>query len=260
MLVAQPGFADAAVEAALLKYLRWWRAGTYRPDSDVPAVRDALAQKFRKDGYDIRKLEREIVTSLLYVQAAARGPDASPLTPLWANGPTKPLYAEAWLDTIGQAIGTRLWNCDFRYQAASEYYHFQDTGIPDAFVEPDTDYNFYPGVAADLGGCPVASSHADPSGLVASLARRSALARVCTDKLAPALAPDATTTLEGLIDRAFVGVGRLPTAEEKQILTEQITVITDGGCDPQKLVDCDLQDVSDALCRSLYATALFNFY
>ncbi len=259
-LVARPEFADAAVNAALVKYLRWWRSGTYLPNFEVPAVRDALSTKFRADAYDIRKLEREIVTSLLYVQAAAAAPDTSSLTPLWVNGPTKPVYSEAWLDTMGQAIGTPLWNCDFRYEAASEYAHFQVTGIPDELTYPDTDYGFYPGVAEDLGGCPNASTHADPSGLVASIARRSALARVCTMAMAPALVPGAGATLDSLIDTAFVGVGRVPSAAEKQVLLAQMSVVANGGCDPTKLSSCDLQDMSDALCRSLYATALFNFY
>jgi hypothetical protein len=259
-LVAQPAFADAAVDAALVKYLRWWKSGAYKPNFEVPEVRDALAAKFRNDGYDLRKLEREIVTSLLYVQSASQDATSSPLTPLWVHGPTKPLYSEAWMDTIGQAIGTPLWNCDFRYEAISEYDHFQDTGIPDAFTYPDTNYGFYPGVAIDLGGCPNASQHADPSGLVASIARRSALAEVCTQAMAPGLVPDAKTTLEQLVDRAFVGVGRPATAEEKKILIEQMTTVADGGCDPAQLVDCDLQQMSDSLCRSLYATALFNFY
>ncbi|HZU81542.1 MAG TPA: hypothetical protein VE987_01440, partial [Polyangiaceae bacterium] len=115
LMAAQPEFAEAAVDAALLKYLGWWKAGWYRPDFDLPPVRDALVAKFVADGYDVRKLELEIVTSALYTQAAALAPSENAMDPIWAVGPTKMAYAEAWLDSVGQATGRKVGGCDYRF-------------------------------------------------------------------------------------------------------------------------------------------------
>src|SRR5207253_9925442 len=49
-MVAQPELAEAAVDRAPARYLAWWKAGFYRPDYDLPAVRDALVKKFVADG------------------------------------------------------------------------------------------------------------------------------------------------------------------------------------------------------------------
>jgi hypothetical protein len=255
LIAAQPEFAEAAVDRALAKYLGWWKAGTYRPDFDVPAVRDALTKKFVSDGFDIRKLEREIVTSVLYTQSAALQPNQLSTDPIWAFGPTKLLYAEAWIDTVGQALNKQLGGCDFRYlysgTATSKingYYAFPvSTGISK---------NFYYSTASNMGGCPIATTHADASGLVPAVTRRVALAQLCPGAFKPA----AGTALDALVALEFAGVGRAPAQSEVQSLVSHMSVPADGGCDPNNLQSCKTQTLADSLCTSLYATSLFNYY
>ncbi len=242
LMAAQPGFAEAAVDRALLKYLGWWKAGFYRPDFDLPAVRDALAQKFRADAYDLRKLETEIVTSVLYTQAAARRPDQLATVPIWAFGPSKLVYAEAWLDSVGQALGKSVGGCDFRFTGSGAnkiagFYVFKTAGVG---------ANFYAPNAQNMGGCPVASTHGDASGLVPAVTRRVVLSQLCPNALKPA----AGATVATLIAQAFDGVGRAPSDAESQILTKYMVLPTDGK----------LQPLADGLCTSLFATTSFNYY
>ncbi len=255
LIASQPEFAEAAVDRALAKYLGWWKAGTYRPDFDVPAVRDALAAKFVADGFDIRKLELEIVTSVLYTQRAALGPNQLPTDPLFAFGPTKALYAEAWLDSVGQALSKQLGGCDWRYESVG-------TGVSkiDGFlnfpISTGIAKSLYFNDAQNMGGCPVASVHGDNSGLVPSVTKRVALASLCPGSFKPqsGLALDALAKLE------FAGIGRAPNSTELQTLVTRMSVPADGGCDPAALAACKTQALADALCTSLYASSLFNYY
>jgi hypothetical protein len=252
LIAAQPEFAEAAVDAALVKYLGWWKAGTYRPDYDLPAVRDALVKKFVADGYDIRKLENEIVTSVLYTQAARLAPGQLASDPIWAFGPTRLLYAEAWLDTVGQGLNKSVGGCDFRFTGNGAnkidgYYVWPASGAPKGF---------YFTTAQNLGGCPVASSHGDPSGLVPAVTRRVALSQLCPGAFKPANG----TTLDALVKQEFAGVGRAPSSTELATLTAHMSVVADGGCDPNNLGACPMQPLADALCTSLYASAPFNYY
>jgi hypothetical protein len=252
LIAAQPEFAEAVVDRALLKYLGWWKAGFFRPDYDVPAVRDALVKKLISDGYDLRKMELEIVSSVLYTQSAALG-DRSPTVPIWAFGPTKLLYAEAWLDSVGQALGKQLGGCDFRYSGngaakISDYLAFpRSKGIAG---------NFYLANAQNMGGCPVESTHGDASGLVPAVTRRVVLAQLCPG----AIMPPADGTLEGLVKAAFGGVGRPPGDAELNILVTHMGVVADGGCDPAQLSSCAWQPLADGLCTSLYASSAFTYY
>jgi hypothetical protein len=256
LLVARRELADAAVDRALEKYLGWWKAAPFRPDSDVPQIRDRLTQKFITDGYDIRKLELEIVTSLLYTQRAEQVPGrggASP--PMWASGPTKMLYAEAWLDSVGQATGKALGGCDFRFDDTAPQAFSSAILIRYSFpTTPDLGPSFYGDVAQGLGGCPIASPHGSPAGLVPSVTRRVALAQICPG----AFTPPAGSSLKELIALEYRGVGRSPTADETAVWMKALTDATEGGCTPNGA--CDLTVLATQLCQSLFATAEFNYY
>jgi hypothetical protein len=241
-MAAQPEFAEAAVDRALVKYLGWWKAGFYRPDFDVPAVRDALVKKFVADGFDLRKLEREIVTSLLYTQAAARTPSQLPTVPIWAFGPTKLLYAEAWLDSVGRALARPAGGCDFRYDYGNAKV------IPGVFnfaLAPRVSANFYFTAAQNMGGCPAASTHGDPSGLVPAVERRVALAQLCPG----ALEAKPGATAFDLVTQAFGGVGRPPSDFESSTLLRYMASSGQSG-----------QPLMDALCTSLFASSSFSYY
>jgi hypothetical protein len=208
-------------------------------------VRDALVAKFVADGYDVRKLEREIVTSVLYTQAAARLPAEQATDPIWAFGPTKPLYGEAWLDTLGQATGKQLGGCDFRFSIQSSYVNPAKLSFP---VSAGVSASFYLGAATPLGGCPAASAHSDPTGLVAALSRRTTLAAICPNAFPTQASNDAQLALE------FAGIGRDPTTDEK---TRAVGYM--NGCDATQDT-CTPRGIADALCTSLYASALYTFY
>jgi hypothetical protein len=251
LIVAQPEFAEAAVDRALAKYLGWWKAGFYRPDYDLPAVRDALVRKFVADAYDLRKLEREIVTSLLYAQAAhlRAGAQQTDPWPIWGFGPTKMMYAEAWLDSLGQATGRQLAGCDWRY-GPNTYYRGGYPGIfqfPYSAGQSEASYTV---AASDLGGCPVASTHGSASGLVPSIRRRAELASLCVK----AFAPPSPMSNDALVQKEFAALGRDPSPAEVKVWSDHM-----AACDPS--VDaCDPQSLADKLCTSLYATALSTYY
>jgi hypothetical protein len=251
LIAAQPEFAEAAVDAALTRYLGWWKAGWYRPDFDVPAVRDALVARFVADAYDVRKLDREIVTSVLYTQAAALAPSENPLDPIWAVGPTKMTYAEAWLDTVGQATNKKVGGCDFRFNATNAQ---RITGWWDFSASANTD-NQYATAARSMGGCPQASQHGDPGGLVPAITRRIVLAQLCPG----AFKASAGASLGALVDPQFTGIGRSPTSDEKMLIASHMADTASGGCDPSQ-GKCNLQGLADSLCTSLYASALFTYY
>lgn len=250
-------FAEAAVDRALTKYLGWWKTSVYRPDSDIPAVRDALVAKFIADGFDIRALELEIVSSLLYAQRANRTDGSAPNRPLWSYGPIKMVYAEAWLDSVALATGKALGGCDFR---------FSDTS-PDAVTDaipilyrfgrsPGISALFYADTAHDLGGCPIATVHGSPSGLVPAVTRRVALARICPG----AFVPSRGTRVEQLVHRVYDGLGRPPTPDEMALWLTHIGDLAEERCISRRPGDCDLQTVADQLCQAIFATAQFNYY
>ncbi len=257
LLAAEREFAEAAVDRALTKYLGWWKTSTFRPDSDVPPVRDALVEKLIADGFDVRKLELEIVTSLLYTQRAAAIPGEPTARPLWAHGPTKPLYAEAWLDSLGLATGKPLGGCDFRFSDTSPIASEDAITIKYKFpAAPGITPLFYSDTAESLGGCPIAAAHGSPSGLVPAITRRVALAQVCPG----AFVPPPGTTLPALVEMEYAGLGLRPSPTESAVWVKHLSNPSEGGCDAAAPAGCDLQQLADQLCASLFATAQANYY
>jgi len=235
LFVARPEFAEAAVDMALQKYLGWWKIGAFKPNFDLDEVRSTLANKFVGDAYDLRKLEREIVTSVLYVQAAQRAPSAK--VPLWAFGPTKIIPGVAWVDMLGQAIGIDFGVFDFRFGEADYLSgHFDEYGT------------FKPNYRI-----PLQDALGNDGGLMALNTRRALLEDNCS---ADGVPPDSTP--QQLIEKAFAGIGRPATADEKAILLEEIAAADGDGC--PDLASCDRSQLAIALCRSIYATATFTFY
>jgi hypothetical protein len=174
---------------------------------------------------------------------------------MWASGPTKMLYAEAWLDSVGLATGKPLGGCDFRFDDPAPQAYSSAIIVRYAFATaPDLDSAFYVGVAQGLGGCPIAAPHGSPAGLVPSVTRRVALARICPG----AFTPPSGSSPEALIALEYDGLGRPPTADEIAVWTRALTDPTRGGCAPTST--CDLAALATQLCESLFATAQFNYY
>ena len=252
--IAQREWAEAAVDRVLVKYLGWWKAGVYLPDFQVPAVRDALVQYFINNGYDIRALEKEVLTSVLYTQQAALQPGQQPANPLWAYGPTKVMYGEAWLDSLGQALGKKLGGCDYRFLAdpyvgtASFTYQYP--------LSAGVSANYYPGQASLMGACPTAAPHGDPTGLLPAATRRAVTATLCPG----AFKPTSGMALDALANLEFSTVGRNANAWEVQDIVMHLEVPADGSCDPNNLNACALQGIADGLCGGLFASAAFTYY
>jgi hypothetical protein len=236
LMVARPEFAEAAVDLALRKYLGWWKDGVYQPDFDAPNVRHALAQKLVADGYDIRKLEREILTSVLYTQGTTRSQTVN--VPLWAFAPTKLMSAIQLYENTSIALGVQRNAYDFRYHNSINFVdHFGKLGGPSFSV-------YLEALLGDLG---------DAGGLNALFARRGLLEDICNPN---GIAPDAT--VDQLIDHAFVGVGRPATGDERKTIADALSAPGRDGC--PDLTSCDRGVTAIALCRSLYASALYTYY
>src|SRR5262249_45598637 len=158
-------------------------------------------------------------------------------------GPTKMLYAEAWLDSVGLATGKPLGGCDFRFDDTAPQAFSDSILIRYSFATaPDFDSSFYSDIAHGLGGCPIAAAHASSAGLVPAVTRRVALAQVCPG----AFTPPPGSSLEALIDLEYGGLGRPPTADETSALMKVLTDPTRGGCAATSA--CDLTALATQLC------------
>jgi hypothetical protein len=83
--------------------------------------------------------------------------------------------------------------------------------------------------------------------LVSAIARRSALATLCPGAIKPAA--DNTS----LFTQVFLGIGREPSsAEQTAALARMNACAAPDTCTPQGM--------ADALCTSLFASSLFNYY
>lgn len=120
-LQARPDFWEAAVDRELRKLLGWWQTTFRHPDSDLPAIRLALANELRTTG-SIRAIQRLIATSLIYRQPGA-APEIEGVEdmPPWVAGPTKLLGGEPWLATAAAAVGETAGTCDFRAVTLNGY-------------------------------------------------------------------------------------------------------------------------------------------
>jgi hypothetical protein len=89
--------------------------GVVEPVDDVratnppsnPELLDALAQRFVADGHDLRKLMRLIMTSRVYQLSSKPHPEAYADTRFYSHYNVKRLSAEALLDALDFACGTR---------------------------------------------------------------------------------------------------------------------------------------------------------
>lgn len=266
LFVRRREFAEAIVDRVLTRYLGWWLAGVYRPDYELPTVRDALVDSFIKGGYKLRSLEREVLTSVLYTQAQALRPGDITEAPLWAHGPTKQLQAEPFVDTLAAMTGVNLGGCDFRFAAGYNAQGIFDgrSRILAAYSFPTTpglETGFYVNTVRKLGGCPGGAERGEPSGLVPAQAKREALLRICTNAVAqntltprldPALAPE--LGLPQLLEIQVLRLlGRQPTKDEIAALNKLAAEACPSG-------RCDYKAVASQLCMALLASSKVNFY
>jgi uncharacterized protein DUF1549 len=202
VIAKMPGFWETACNAVLKKYTGWWMAAYDVPAAEVADVRSSLSAFFRASGGDVRKLEREVLTSGLYtMQASPKDPNDRVS---WHHGPTKQMSAEAWLDSVGAIAGVNTGSCDWRYPNTSPRW------LPPALAPPEGQLQgfSYTNAARALGGCPDQGSQvrATNAGPFAAIRQREVLAAVCTSSAATAIAgaPDAPTLVRQFWRAAFL--------------------------------------------------------
>ena len=192
MLVATDTFYEALVDKSINRFLN------YNPDQLfgaaielIPEIRLQLVEVLLASDGNIRALERELLTSLLYVQTGSLQPDHETTDDLpyndfganemvdrtyWAFGPTKQMKVEDWMASVQAVTGyghTEAWTegtvetlteasigrCDHRYPEMEPggteenmFYHPSNYPIADpAINRPDMMFRDF---ARNLGGCP----------------------------------------------------------------------------------------------------------
>jgi hypothetical protein len=235
-----PGFWETAADTVLKKYTGWWMAGT-TPADEVPAVRASLAAFFRRTAGDVRALERQVLTSAFYTMAATPQ-DPNDSVP-WHRGPTKPMAAEVWLDSVGAVVGANLGSCDWRYPNTSP------RSLPPALVpaQGQIDGFSYADAARVLGGCPdhVSQLRTTNSGVLMTIQQREVLAQVCASRAATAIvgAPDAPALVRRFWRPAF-----LEEPNDGEVAAIAATLPNSGSA------------TAVALCQLLPRTNPFLFY
>lgn len=264
LLAGMDIFWEAAVDEVLQTYLGY-DAGTIRP-----AVRDALVRELEKHQSLVR-LERTVLTSILYTQAASLTPEAAAGVPASlqglpiVRGPSKLMTPEAWLHSMGVALGSFVGDCDFRYPdlASGNFIDF-NTGAPlelyglDDFYprNPDGTYDTtFRDTAASMGGCPgrfdlgtfSVVGRSKNLGLISAVGQEIAVLDLCLDSPAEELipvtgtdaSPDAIrTTIAHVLERLLGG------ASEADV--DEVVARASEGCP-----GCDAGQVGRELCTAI---------
>jgi Protein of unknown function (DUF1549) len=171
-------FYESYVDRTLRRYLG------YDAGAELPTVRQALVDMLEANGGNIREIEREILTSVLYTssnqfdEADAENPDdwAAP----YLHGPVKQMDAEDWLRTAAKLTGVDLGSCDHRYpEVQSGAAGLHPHGYP-TMDGTTPDYGFRDR-AQLLGGCPdhLTQFRERRTGLIAALTQATLTTELC---------------------------------------------------------------------------------
>lgn len=171
-------FYEAYVDRALQRYLG------YDAGAELPTVRQALVDMLEANGGNIREIDREILTSVLYTSTNQfdEGEVANPddwAPPYW-HGPVKQMDAEDWLRTAAKLTGVELGSCDHRYpEVQSGPSGLHPHGYP-TMAGGAPDYEFRD-KAQLLGGCPdhVTQFRERRTGLIAALTQATLTTELC---------------------------------------------------------------------------------
>jgi hypothetical protein len=266
-------FWEAQVDEVLMHYLGY-DLGALRP-----GVRDLLVGEFREHG-SIVELERSVLTSVAYLQTAVvdparQVPEQIRNLPL-AHGPSKLMTPEAWLHSLGTAIGYNVGDCDFRYpQLPSAMLIDPYTGREIDLSELD---DFWPrksdgsvdtsfrDLALSMGGCPgsfdpftfTITTRSSHLGLIAAVGQEEAALSLCIDSPATGLIP-------GNVDRADASADARAAAV-KHVLTRMFGGASDddvaeavaaanAGC-----AGCSAEQVARQLCSGVSAGVEYIFH
>lgn len=178
LIAGQANFYESYVDRALIRYLGY-DAGTA-----LPEVRQALVALMETAGGNVRVVDREILTSILY-QSTNRydevdTPDEQDWDPPYLHGPVKQMDAEDWLRSAYKLAALDQAGCDHRYpEVQSGPGGFHPHSYP-VTAQGAPDYTFRD-KAQLLGGCPdrVAGFRESRTGLIAALTQATLTADLC---------------------------------------------------------------------------------
>ncbi|MCA9704381.1 MAG: DUF1549 domain-containing protein [Myxococcales bacterium] len=255
-------FYEAYVDRALRRYLG------YDAGAELPTVRQALVDLMESTGGDVRAVEREILTSVLYTSSNAfEEDDAGPeewAPPYW-HGPVKQMDAEDWLRTAAKLTGVELGHCDHRYPVVQQGPSgFHPHGYP-AMAGGAPDYQFRDR-AQLLGGCPdhVTQFREARTGLIAALTQATLTSELCAaaDLDAPIY------PLQFVDDPADKSEQALTTAANQVYSAAMVRPIPDAAYDALMAgvsgcrddLACTPADFAVETCRLTLKAADFLFY
>ncbi len=261
-------FWEAEVDAELQRLLGY-DLGSLRPKA-----RQALVDLFKRNGGDVRELERIVLTSWAYRQTAdeiASSPRPESLRQTaFAYGPTKLMIAEDWLHSIGAVIGRDLGECDWRYP------NLPDAALPPETIDPLQDVYPRDGSGAMdttfrdsarvLGGCPGAFDYGSFSvtgrtghiGLITAVAQEEELVKLCFLGDVPALMPPgldpadhSAAAIEATVRHVM---GRIEIDPTDPQVAEAVSAVIDN------CTDCDVEATARGLCSGLLGGIAFMTY
>lgn len=257
-------FYESYVDRALQRYLG------YDAGAELPTARQALVDMLEANGGNIRAIDREILTSILYTssnrfdEGEVENPDdwAAP----YLHGPVKQMDPEDWLRTAAKLTGVDLGSCDHRYpDVQSGAAGFHPHAYPTMGGGNAPDYEFR-NRAQLLGGCPdhVTLFRERRTGLIAALTQATLTTELCeaadlqspiyplqfiedpSDKSEAAL----TTAANQVYSAAMVRP--IPEAANAALMTGVSGCRDDLGCTPT--------DFAVETCRLTLKAADFLFY
>lgn len=263
LIAQQAAFYESYVDRRLRRYLG------YDAGADLPRVRQALVGLMEETHGDVRSLDREILTSVLYQMTSAHD-EADDVgeedwDPAYWHGPIKQMDGEDWLASAARLTGVDLGSCDHRYPVVqSGVSGFHPNSYP---KNPDSSPNYgFRDRAQLLGGCPdrVAAFREIRTGLVAALTQST-----LTDELCAAAGAGAPIFPAGLVvdpdDKSVETLASIARFIYSAALVRPIP----GGAEAalEKSVDLCRDDVNclpavfaAETCRAVLKSADFLFY
>jgi hypothetical protein len=263
LISQQVNLYESYVDRALVRYLGY-DAGT-----KLPLVRQALVDLMTANGGNVRVVDREIITSILYMSTnryeEVETPDDADWDPPYWHGPVKQMDAEDWLRSAYKLAGVPQVPCDHRYpdvQSGAMGFHphnyaVMDSGAPDYTLRDK---------AQLLGGCPdrIAQFRESRTGLIAALTQATLTADLCamastTAPIYPLAVVDDPTdkseeALWEAVDQVYSAALIRPVMDgANEGVDEGITLCRDD-------LDCTPNEFAVQACRLVLKSADFFYY
>lgn len=270
LLVTLPMFWEAEVDDVLEKYLGY-DLGALRPEA-----RQALVRWFRSTGGDVVRLERAVLTSWAYRQAAVEVPNlprpASLRDQPFAFGPTKLMIPETWLKSVAALTGDEAGDCDWRYPNLPDWHYpdpLLDEALEDVYPrrEDGTIDPWFRNAAASMGGCPGtfdfgsfgARTRSNAMGLMVAVAQEEAIIELCLVRDADGLLPEgvAKTATDEASKRAVVA-GLLERTTGRGVLASELDEAMSAAAG--ECPSCNAEALARDLCTGLVGGIEYVFY